>query len=71
MPREDGLAATRWIKARLPRTKILVLSIQAANRADALAAGADGFACKCDTPESLLAQLRALGLPVRAAGQGS
>lgn len=67
MPREDGLAATRWIKAHLPRTRVLVLSIQPGNRADALAAGADGFACKCDTPDRLLAQLRALGLPVREA----
>jgi DNA-binding NarL/FixJ family response regulator len=66
MPGEDGLAATRWIKARLPRTRVLVLSVRAESRDDALAAGADGFACKCDTPGSLLAQLRELGVPFRA-----
>jgi len=58
---EDGLAATRWIKAYLPRTRVLVLSVQPENRVAALEAGADGFACKCETPESLLGQLAALG----------
>ena len=63
MPEEDGLAATRWIKTRRPQTRVLVLSIQPDHRADALAAGADGFASKCDTPESLLTQLAVLGFP--------
>ena len=67
MPEEDGLAATRWIKARRPQTRVLVLSIQPDHRADALAAGADGFACKCETPERLLAELAAVGFPPPAA----
>jgi two-component system, NarL family, nitrate/nitrite response regulator NarL len=66
MPDEDGLAATKWIKARFPRTRILVLSIQPDNREAALAAGADGFACKCENPERLLTQLTALGFPTRS-----
>ncbi|HTO21481.1 MAG TPA: response regulator transcription factor [Spirochaetia bacterium] len=61
MPGEDGLAATRWIKTRLPRTRILVLSVQPDAQAAAMEAGADGFACKCETPESLLGQIAALG----------
>jgi DNA-binding NarL/FixJ family response regulator len=68
MPGEDGLAATRWIKARLPKTRVLVLSIQPDNRAAALAAGADGFVCKCETPERLLGQLADLGFPAPAVG---
>jgi len=61
MPGEDGLAATRWIKAHVPGTRVLMLSIQPDYRAAALQAGADGFACKCETPEALLRQLAALG----------
>jgi DNA-binding NarL/FixJ family response regulator len=61
MPREDGLAATRWIKSRLPGVRVLVLSIQPGNRDAALEAGADAFACKCEAPETLLGQLAALG----------
>ncbi len=63
MPGEDGLSATRWIKSRLPKTVVVMLSVQPGNRAAALEAGADGFACKCETPENLLGQLAALGFP--------
>jgi DNA-binding NarL/FixJ family response regulator len=57
MPEVDGLAATRWIKARVPLVKILVLSLQESSSAEALAAGADGFVSKCGTPEALLAHI--------------
>jgi len=63
MPREDGLAATRWIKSRMPHTRVLVLSVHPDNRAAALKAGADGFVCKCENPDNLLGQLAALGFP--------
>ncbi len=61
MPREDGLAAMRRIKARLPQTRVLALSIEPANEAEALAAGADAFTCKCESPDRLLEQLARLG----------
>ena len=57
MPEVDGLAATRWIKARVPMVKILVLSLQGSGSAEARAAGADGFVSKCETPETLLARI--------------
>ncbi len=57
MPEVDGLAATRWIKARAPLVKILVLSLQESASAEARAAGADGFVSKCETPETLLARI--------------
>ena len=63
MPGEDGLAATRWIKARLPSTRVLVLSIDPGSERDARAAGADAFACKCESPAGLLSALAGMGLP--------
>jgi DNA-binding NarL/FixJ family response regulator len=57
MPEVDGLAATRWIKARVPMVKILVLSLQESSSAEARAAGADGFVSKCETPGTLLAHI--------------
>jgi DNA-binding NarL/FixJ family response regulator len=61
MPEVDGLAATRWIKAHLPQVKIIVLSLQGSLSAEALAAGADGFVSKGESPEALLARVAELG----------
>jgi DNA-binding NarL/FixJ family response regulator len=55
MPTMDGLEATRLIKGRWPAIKIIALSISAGYRADALAAGADGFLVKGGPTEELLA----------------
>lgn len=60
MPEVDGLAATRWIRARVPRAKILVLSLDETLREEALAAGADGFVSKGESPETLLARVAEL-----------
>ena len=57
MPEVDGLAATRWIRARLPQAKILVLSLDESLANEALAAGADGFVSKGESPEALLARV--------------
>ncbi len=65
MPEVDGLAATRWIKAHLPQVKILVLSLQEGLAAEALAAGADGFVSKCESPETLIARVEELGFVTR------
>jgi two-component system NarL family response regulator len=53
----DGLEATRRIKAKWPQVKIIVLSLHAEHAAEALAAGADAFVCKCEPPEALLKAL--------------
>jgi len=60
MPEMDGLEATRLIKARWPQVKVIVLSMYADYRTDALAAGADAFVSKGEPPERLLATLTAV-----------
>ena len=60
MPGVDGLAATREIKSRWPEIRILVLSLDADRRAEALAAGADLFVSKGESPERLLCALSSL-----------
>lgn len=54
MPTLDGLAATRLIKERWPKVKVVVLTLYDSYRADALAAGADAFLLKGCPPEELL-----------------
>lgn len=70
MPGQDGLAAIRRIKAQRPGTRVLALSIEPAHEAEAISAGADAFACKCESPDRLIAQLARLGFapppPARA-----
>lgn len=46
MPNLDGLEATRRIKARWPEMRVVVLSMHAAYRSEALAAGANRFLVK-------------------------
>jgi DNA-binding NarL/FixJ family response regulator len=54
MPVMDGLEATRLIKDRWPGVKVVVLTMYASYRADALAAGADAFLVKgCPAGERL------------------
>lgn len=55
MPGLDGLGATRLIKARWPQVKVIVLTMYADCRAEALAAGADGVLLKGCPSEALLA----------------
>jgi DNA-binding NarL/FixJ family response regulator len=58
MPVMDGLEATGVIKDRWPEVKVIVLTIHAAYRIDALAAGADTFLIKgCLATELLKAIL--------------
>ncbi len=63
MPERDGLWATRQIKARHPDIRILVLSLHAESMQDALAAGADAFVSKGESPQKLLAAISALAVP--------
>jgi DNA-binding NarL/FixJ family response regulator len=46
MPVMDGVEGTRLIKERWPKIRVVVLTIHASYRADALAAGADQFLIK-------------------------
>jgi DNA-binding NarL/FixJ family response regulator len=54
MPGMDGLEATAQIKAQWPQLKVLLLSMYAEHRSEALAAGADAFVSKEQAPEKLL-----------------
>lgn len=67
MPEMDGLIATRLIKARWPQVRIVVLSMYGEYCEAALAAGADAFVSKVDSPDRLLAALATVmrqgGLP--------
>ncbi len=60
MPVMDGLAATRLIKSRQPRIRIIVLSLQESGEGDAIAAGADAFVSKGESPDRLLSAVSAL-----------
>ena len=66
LPGEDGVAATRMIKARWPQTKVLVLSGQPSRPGGtgdvqrALLAGADGFVSKQDGEASFGPALQAV-----------
>jgi DNA-binding NarL/FixJ family response regulator len=53
MPLMDGLEATRLIKEQWPQIKVIVLTLFASYRKEALAAGADHFVLKGDPSESL------------------
>ena len=57
MPGLDGVAATRLIKQQWPTVTVVVLTMYAAQQADALAAGADAFVIKGSAAERLLAAL--------------
>jgi CheY-like chemotaxis protein len=54
MPVMDGLQATRLIKDQWPSVRVVVLTVYAAHRSDALAAGADAFLVKGCPAEKLL-----------------
>ena len=60
MPVLDGLEATRQIKSRWPDVGVIVVTMYAAYRARALAAGADRFVSKAALPEEWVPWLRAV-----------
>jgi DNA-binding NarL/FixJ family response regulator len=53
MPLMNGLEATRLIRKQWPEVKVIVLTMYATCRADALAAGADAFLLKGCPAEEL------------------
>jgi len=62
MPRMTGLQATRQIRAHLPATRVLILSMHDDERYlfDALKAGAAGYVLKREVDHALLDAVRAL-----------
>ena len=60
MPLMDGIQATKLIKDKWPWIKIIVLSLYPDYQIPALAAGADGFVSKSDSPEELRKTLAAV-----------
>ena len=62
MPRLTGLQAARQVKAHLPETQVLILSMHDDERYvfDALKAGASGYVLKRDVDDSLLDAVRAV-----------
>lgn len=57
MPQMDGLEATRLIKAHWPQVRIVIVSMYATHRAQALSAGADAFLVKGYPAGALLAAI--------------
>ena len=58
MPGMDGLEAARRIKDRWPEIKVIVLSMYAAYREEALATGADAFLVKGCPVDELINAIR-------------
>jgi DNA-binding NarL/FixJ family response regulator len=54
MPVMDGLEATRFIKAKWPQIKIVILTMYPGYQAESLSAGADAFLIKGCSSEELL-----------------
>lgn len=66
MPGLDGIEATRQILQNAPRTRVVVLSMEAdrLTMAEAFQAGASAYVSKCGPPEEIVSAVRAV-----AAGQ--
>jgi DNA-binding NarL/FixJ family response regulator len=62
MPDMSGIEATRAIKAELPATRVIALSMYERREyvRQAIKAGADGYLLKTDAPEELIAAVRKL-----------
>jgi DNA-binding NarL/FixJ family response regulator len=60
MPEMDGVDATRLIKQRWPRVKVVVWSMYPEYEAEARSAGADAFVTKGEPPQQLLARIEAV-----------
>ena len=54
MPKTDGMQATRAIKKRWPKVRVVLISMYADYKVEALATGADAFLVKGCTAEELL-----------------
>jgi DNA-binding NarL/FixJ family response regulator len=59
MPVLDGLQATRMIKGQWPEIMVVALTMYSEKRSAAMAAGADAFVSKGETPTQIIHILRA------------
>ncbi len=66
MPLMNGLQAIQHIRQLKLPVKIIAWSISPSNRSAALAAGADAFVSKVESPEALLTALAAVSLIMSA-----
>ena len=71
MPVLDGLEATRLIKHRWPEVRIIMFTMYANHRINALAAGADAFLVKGCPADMLLETILDFGHPTSAQGNVS
>ena len=60
LPHLAGKEALTALRSTCPGVLVIALSGRPEVRSAALAAGADGFVCKCDPPERLLGAIAAL-----------
>jgi len=60
MPVLNGLEATKIVKQHWPASKIVLLSMYTEYESDALAAGADAFISKTDSPHKLIVTINDL-----------
>ncbi len=65
LPGLDGIKAMQIIKRHASAVRIIALSMDCDYRSEALAAGADAFVCKSESPDKLLETLAGIiaGLP--------
>lgn len=70
MPLLDGIAVTRQICQRCPKTRVLILSISNSSQyvQRAVQAGASGYLVKDKTGQNLLAAIRAISLGKQVLG---
>lgn len=68
LPRLHGIEATRRVKALLPGTRVIVLTVFEASKTvlEAICAGADGYLIKRTPPEQVLEELRSVAQIGRA-----
>jgi DNA-binding NarL/FixJ family response regulator len=75
MPRRDGLAATRLIRAQVPETRVVILTTSEddADLIEAIRSGATGYLLKTVTGEELIEALHGLaeGVPPLSRGLAS
>ena len=68
MPVLDGLEATRLIKHRWPEVRVIILTMYATHRINALDAGADAFLVKGCPADTLLKTILYSGHPTSTQG---
>jgi len=68
LPGQDGLAVARALRARLPQTRVVILTEYDGRRyrAEAKAAGCSGYLLKSSEPEALVVRVLEALRPLKA-----